>query len=65
MTYGMDGVLLLERGAARTDSATAPARHVIRDRTWRMLEPERRLQIIEKALTTPSPLLADGLPVAL
>ena len=65
MTYGMDRALLLESGASTAVPRSAAARHFVRGSSWRMLEPERRLQMIEKALKTPSPLLADGLPVAL
>ena len=60
MTYGLDSGLFVENGPAIHASNA-----FVRGRSWRTLEPERRLQMIEKALKTPSNDFSDGFPIAL
>ena len=61
MPYGLD------RQPSGHDLSAVRASNacIIRGRSWRMMEPDRRLQVIEKALQTPSYNFGDGFPAAL
>ena len=65
MTYGLSRGLFLEDGPAIHAADSMAARSQARFRSWRLLEPEQRLVIVERAMSAPANDLFDDYPVAL
>lgn len=65
MTYGLDRGLFIENGPANRAAAVAAERNFSRFGTWRKLDPERRLALIDEALNAPANDLIDQFPIAL
>ena len=65
MTYGLSRGLFLEDGPAIHAAEAAAARSQARFRSWRSLEPEQRLVIVERAMGAPANDLIDDFPIAL
>ena len=65
MTYSIDRGLFVEDGPAIHAASIASARNFARFRSWRKLDPDHRLDAVEKALVAPANDLVDAFPVAL
>lgn len=65
MTYRLDHGLFLEDGPAMHAAKIASANNFVRFGSWRQLDPDRRLDLVEKALEAPANDLVDDYPVAL
>jgi len=65
MTYGLSPALFVEDGPAVHAASVASARNFARFRSWRKLDPDHRLAMIEQALTAPANDFIDDFPVAL
>ena len=65
MAYGLNPLPFPENGASvhAADALARSSEMVFR--TWRTLDEERRLALVDKALRKPAGELADGYPVAL
>jgi len=62
MTYGLDTAVFVEDGAAARAQNTRLSRSTAR--SWSMLDRDRRLALVERALR-PANDLIDGYPIAL
>jgi len=62
MTYGLNSAAFIEHGPAASTIAVASNRS--RARTWRALDHDHRLRIVERAMK-PANDLADSYPIAL
>ena len=65
MAYGLDPRLFVENGPAVTAAEAHAARSSAMFRAWRDLEPERRLDMVERALRPANDDCPDGYPIAL
>ena len=65
MAYGLDLGLFVENGPAVTAAQAHRSRSAAMYRTWRELNPDRRLAIVERALKPANDDTADGYPIAL
>jgi hypothetical protein len=65
MPYGFDPLLFVENGPAVTAAEAHRARSSATYRAWRELNPERRLDIVERALKPANDDTPDGYPIAL
>lgn len=65
MAYALDRGLFLENGPAIQAADANAARRPLRSRSWRMLDPERKLEAIERAMKAPANDLIDRYPIAL
>lgn len=62
MTYGLSTAVFIEDGAAARAEAARQSRSTAR--SWSMLDRERRLALVERAMR-PANDLIDGFPLAL
>lgn len=65
MPYTLDRRLFLEDGPAIKAANIVSARNFAALRSWRRLDFDRRLDVVERALATPANDPADGFPIAL
>ena len=65
MAYGLDLQLFVENGPAVTAAEAHGPRSSAIYRAWRELNPERRLDVVERALKPANDDAADGYPIAL
>jgi hypothetical protein len=65
MAYGLDLRLFVENGPAVTAAEGHGARSSEIYRAWRKLEPQRRLDLVERALKPANDDTPDGYPIAL
>ena len=65
MAYGLDHRLFVENGPAVTAAEAHGARSSAIYRAWRELSPQRRLDIVERALKPANDDTVDGYPIAL
>lgn len=65
MAYGLDLRLFVENGPAVTAAEAHGPRSSAIYRAWRELAPERRLDLVERALEPANENAPDGYPIAL